>query len=192
MKILSDRRVVVAGPAATVDDTRAQDHIQGFYLKLNFYQLNRRSLTSRSYSRSRSRSRGRRNFRGRGGFNQRPRFSPKRMNQTTRGRWNDNFRDSRDFRGGRADRFNNRDRPSNRGGRFGRFNRSFSRSPERSPDSRNKEHDDRRHKDREGRWAEEDSVGKPDLDEMEEMLKKARKEKLDDMMERNKDLVAKR
>lgn len=78
----------------------------------------------------------------------------------------------------------------NRGGRnFGRFNRSFSRSPERSPDSRRD--DERRNKEREGRWAEEDSVGKPDLDEMEEMLKKARKEKLDDMMDRNKDLVGK-
>lgn len=101
------------------------------------------------------------------------------MNQATRGRWNnDNFRDTRDFRGGRVDRFN-RDRPGNRGGgrTFGRFNRSFSRSPERSPrhvspDSRNKD-DDRRNKDEGGsRWAEEDSVGKPDLDEMEEMLKK--------------------
>lgn len=75
------------------------------------------------------------------------------------------------------DRFNNRDRMGNRGGGgrpFGRFNRSFSRSPERSPDRRNKERD--------GRWGEEDSVGKPDLDEMEEMLKKTRKEKTDEMI----------
>lgn len=114
------------------------------------------------------------------------RFSPKRGNQAARGRRNDNFRDTRDFRGGRSDRFN-RDRPMNRGGRnFGsRFNRSFSRSPERSPDRRD---DERRNKER---WAEEDSVGKPDLDEMEEMLKKARKDKLDDMMDRNKDSVGK-
>lgn len=111
------------------------------------------------------------------------------------GRWNDNYRDSRDFRGGRGSNFN-RDRPAARG-RFGggRFNRSFSRSPERSPlrhGSSDRRDDDRRNKDREGRWAEEDSVGKPDLNEMEEMLKKARKDKLDDMMERNKDLVAKK
>ena len=119
------------------------------------------------------------------------------MNQASRGRWGDNYRDTRDFRGGRVDRFNNnRDRLGNRGGGrpFGRFNRSFSRSPERSPirhmspDSRRD--DDRRNKD--GRWGEEDSIGKPDLDEMEEMLKKARKEKMDDMMERNKDLIAKK
>lgn len=34
-------------------------------------------------------------------------------------------------------------------------------------------------------------MGKPDLDEMEEILKKARKEKMDDMLERNKDIVKK-
>lgn len=117
------------------------------------------------------------------------------MGQASRGRWNNNFRDSRDFRGGHADRF--RDRPERgRGGRFGggRFNRSFSRSPERSPNryiSPERRDDDRRNKERDGRWAEEDSVGKPDLDDMEEILKKARKEKLDDMVERNKDLVKK-
>lgn len=138
----------------------------------------------RSYSRSRSRSRGRRVFRGRGGFNSRPRFSPKRIGQSSRGRWNNNFRDTRDFRGGHVDRF--RDRPGGRGGRFGgRFNRSFSRSPERSP---NRHVSPER---RDGRWGEEERVGKPDLEDMDEILKKARKEKLDDMLERNKDLVKK-
>lgn len=124
------------------------------------------------------------------------------MNQAARGRWGDNNfqpRDSRDFRGGRAERFN-RDRPGNRGGggarAFGRFNRSFSRSPERSPrhvsPPDNRREEERRNKG-DGRWGEEDSVvGKPDLDEMDEMLKKARKDKLDDMMERNKDLVVKK
>lgn len=116
------------------------------------------------------------------------------MNQAPRGRWGDNFRDSRDYRGGRVDRFNNRDRLGNRGGGrpFGRFTRSPERSPNRhiSPDRRD---DDRRNKEqRDGRWGEEDSIGKPDLDEMEELLKKARKEKLDDMMERNKELIAKK
>lgn len=123
------------------------------------------------------------------------------MNQSGRGRWGDNNfqRDSRDFRGGRAERFN-RDRPvGNRGGgarAFGRFNRSFSRSPERSPNRHtspdSRRGDEERRNKGDGRWAEEDSVGKPDLDEMEEMLKKARKDKLDDMVERNKDLVVKK
>lgn len=130
------------------------------------------------------------------------------MGQNPRGRWDNNYRDNRDFRG-RADRFNNRDRGGPRGGgRFGgggngggggRFNRSFSRSPERDRQSPNRlvspsdsrRDDERRNKDREGRWGEEDSVGKPDLDEMEEILKKARKEKMDDMLERNKDIVKK-
>lgn len=86
------------------------------------------------------------------------------------------------------DRFNNRDRGmNNRGGRFGgRFNRSFSRSPKRSP-NRNISPDNRRNKERDGRWTEEDSVGKPDL-EMDEILKKARKE---DMVDRSKDVVKK-
>lgn len=133
----------------------------------------------RSFSRSRSRSRGRRVFRGRGGggFNQR-RFSPKRQG-ASRGRWENNFRDSRDFRGGRSERFN-RERPVNRGGRFGgRFGgRSFSRSPERSPNrngSQDRRDDDRRNKDRDGRWPEEENlVGKPDLADLDELLKKSR------------------
>lgn len=115
------------------------------------------------------------------------------------GRWNDNFRgDTRDFRGGRVDRFNSRDRPmGNRGGRFGGGRFIPSRSPERLP-NRNlspldgRRDDDRKNKDKagDGRWG-EDSVGKTDNDEMEEMLKKARKEKIDDMMDRNKDMVKK-
>lgn len=73
----------------------------------------------------------------------------------------------------------------NRGGRFGgRFNRSASRSPERSP-NRTTSPDNRRNKDRDGRWTEEDSVGKPDLGEMDEILKKTRKQ---DIVERSKDV----
>lgn len=104
------------------------------------------------------------------------------------GRWADNFRESRDFRGGRAERFNNRDRPA-RGGRFGggRFNRSFSRSAERSPNRIiSPRNDDRRNKE-DRRWTEEDTVGKPDL-EMDEILKKTRKESMD----RSKESIAKK
>jgi hypothetical protein len=191
----------VAVREVTDADIRDRDLIPGLSsTAVKMVQVSDEFLHFRSYSRSRSRSRGRRNnFRGRGGFNARPRFSPKRAPTGGRGRWNNdnNFRDTRDFRGGGrpAERFN-RDRP--RGGRFGggRFNRSVSRSPERSPNrnvSPDRRSNDRRNKERDaGRWTEADSVGKPDLEGMEEMLKKARKEKLEALVENNKDLVKER
>ena len=80
----------------------------------------------------------------------------------------------------------NRDRPRGRFG-GGKFNRSNSRSQDRSPVRRDGSGD--RRKGQDGRWTENDSVGKPDLEEMEEILKKARKEKIENMVESNKDLL---
>lgn len=80
-----------------------------------------------------------------------------------RGRWNDNFRDSRDYR--RNDKF---DRRGNRGGgRFNRFDRrSMSRSPLRSP----KASPDRRNEnttEKKDRWADE-----PPLDKLNDSREK--------------------
>lgn len=172
---------------------------------------------SRSYSRSRSRSRSRtryaRSFRGGRGsnasYNDRGNyFKPRFVSTTSRGRgrggnssgFRDNFRDrDANFRG-RGTRV---DRPWRGGRRFGRFDRSRSRSfsIERNPKSPNDRAGSVEKKrsrspaveEGEGRWTEEkrETREPENLEEMEKLLEKARKEKKEDMVERNKDLVKK-